>query len=533
MKTSSLYSLVFDAVKDPLILVDHNGVVLLANAAAISFFSFGANHTLAGMTCAEPDCLLDSREIRDLMSRYDSIRDYAVKNHNGRDAGITLDVDPVQLDDGAPPARMLHFRDRFAGRQRELWRDELVAMVSHEIKNPLSAMKNSVEILLSQMPGELTEGQRRFLNTSERNIDRLTHLVDGFLDVSRISTGAFEMNREVVDIRQFVRDAIESFSTLFNVKRVHLESHVDPGISKGYLDPEKLEQVLINLLSNSLKFTPEDGSISVTVNEAGVEKVSDDLRLLPWRTLGEPRMLEIVVKDTGLGMSSRTLDHLFNRYHLSGDAGQGRGDHLGLSISKALVEAQGGWLDITSELGIGTSVSVLIPQSRHTACVLARARRACDVAGSSLRARRSLAFYVLAKSDGEDWEDISRSWLRTPMVNPRKDAATGNDFFIWTINQDLAFALLLQRDDIGPPDPARIFAPQFIKCDDESFMFNNYAIGACYAPDETGEAGGSGTFAQLFNIAARRMNVARATLVRSMTNKLSSGIEAMVIDLGS
>lgn len=533
MKTSALYPLVFDAVKDPLILVDHNGAVLLANASAVSFFSFGASHTLAEITCNEPDCVPDSREIRDLMSHYDSIRDYGLKNQNGRDVGITVDVDPVHLGDGKPPAKLLHFRDRFAGRQRELWRDELVAMVSHEIKNPLSAMKNSVEILLSQMPGELTEGQRRFLNTSERNIDRLTHLVDGFLDVSRISAGAFEMNREVVDIRQFMGDVVESFSTLFNVTRVRLDWQVSDGVSKAYLDPQKLEQVLINLLSNALKFTAENGSITVSVNEAGVEKVSDDLRLLPWDTLGEPRMLEIVVEDTGLGMSSRTLDNLFNRYHQSSEAGEGRGAHLGLSISKALVEAQDGWLNITSELGIGTTVSVLLPQSRHTACVLARARRACDVTMSSLGARRPLSFYMLGKVDGENWQDISRSWLRKPVVNPRKDATAAEDFYIWTINKELAFALLLRRDDGDAPDPTQVFSTQFIKFDESSFMFGSYAIGACHVPGETGEAGGPETFAQLFNIAARRMNAARENLVRSAAKKMSSGIRELIIDLGN
>jgi len=407
-----------------------------------------------------------------------------------------------------------------------------VAMVSHEIKNPLSAMKNSVEILLSQLPGELTEGQKRFLNTSERNIDRLTHLVDGFLDVSRISAGAFELNRVEVDIRQFLRDVIESFCTLFNVTRVRLDWNVDANVSKGYLDPEKLEQVLINLLSNALKFTPENGEITVSVEAAGVEKVSDDLRLLPWDTLGEPRMLDIVVQDTGLGMSSQTLDHLFNRYHRTGDAGHGRGAHLGLSISKALVEAQDGWIDITSELGIGTTVSVLVPQNRHTACVLARARRACDIADGSLSSRRPLSFYALGKIDGEDWEDISGSWLRTPAVNPAREQAAGADFLLWTINQELAFALVTQRSGSGAPEPARLFAPQFIKCDEASYMFNSYAIGACHAPEETGDAGGPGTFAQLFNIAARRMKTARGALIRSTAKKMSSEIESLVIDLG-
>jgi len=404
--------------------------------------------------------------------------------------------------------------------------------VSHEIKNPLSAMKNSVEILLSQLPGELTEGQKRFLNTSERNIDRLTHLVDGFLDVSRISAGAFELNRIDVDIRQFLRDVIDSFSTLFNATRVRLDWDVERDVGKGYLDPEKLEQVLINLLSNALKFTPENGEIKVSVRDAGVEKISDDLRLLPWETLGDPEMLEILVEDTGLGMSSQTLDHLFNRYHRTGDAGHGRGAHLGLSISKALVEAQDGWLDIESQLGIGTRVSVFVPQSRHTACVLARTRRACDVAQAYVGARRPLSLYAFGKIDGEDWEDISRSWLRSPAINPNRDEMAANDFLFWTINQEFAFALVLQRAGASPPDVARVFAPQFIKCDEASYMFNSYAIGACHAPDEKDDAGGPTTFAQLFNIAVRRMKAARETLIRATARKMSSEIESMVIDLG-
>jgi len=532
MKTTNLYPLVFDAVKDPLILVDSNCVVLLANAAALSFFSFGESHSLSEISCAEPDCVVDARKLRELMNQYDSIRDFALENATGGDSGITLDIDPLHVKPGEPAARLLHFRNRVAGRRRELWRDEMISMVSHEIKNPLSAMKNSVEILLSQLPGDLTEGQKRFLNTSERNIDRLTHLVDGFLDVSRISAGAFVLNRADVDVRQFVRDVIDSFTTLFNVKRVRLDWHVDAGVSKAYIDAEKLEQVIINLLSNALKFTPEDGEIHVDVFEAGVEKVSDDLRLLPWGTLGEPRMLEVRVKDTGLGMSSETLDNLFNRFHQTGDAGHGRGAHLGLSISKALVEAQSGWLDIDSQIGIGTRVSVMIPQSRHTACVLARTRTACDIAESALGARRPLTFYALGKQDVENWEDIFQSWGRTPVLNPGGNSVAGTSFHVWTIDTELAFALVLGQPGEGAPDPAGVFAQQFVECEDGSYMFNSYVIGDCHTADATGDAGGPGTFSQMFNIAARRMNTARVALVRSMTDKMASEIESIVVELG-
>jgi hypothetical protein len=232
-------------------------------------------------------------------------------------------------------------------------------------------------------------------------------------------------------------------------------------------------------------------------------------------------------------MSNETLDHLFNRYHRTGDAGHGRGAHLGLSISKALVEAQDGWLDIVSDLGIGTRVSVYMPQGRHTACVLSRTRRACDLAGSALGARRPVALYALGKVDGENWEDICGSWRRTPSVNPRADAASGNMFHIWTINDELAFALLLEHGRDDAPEPEGVFGAQYVQCDESSFMFNGYAVGACYAPAETGEAGGEGTFAQLCNIAMRRMDTARKSLVRSMTEKMASEIESIVIDLGT
>jgi signal transduction histidine kinase len=523
MKTPSLYPLVFDAVTDPLILVDRSGSVLLANASALVFLDFGELHALSTTTCAEPGCTLDVVELTSQMMRYDSIREYPLHDGDGRDAGVTLDIESVRTPEGQPVYKLLHFRNRSGDRRREFWRDELISMISHEIKNPLSAMKNSVEILLSQLPGELTEGQRRFLRTSERSIDRLTQLLDGFLDVSRISAGAFELNRADTDIRQFLGDVVGSFQTLFNVSRVDLCWSVDREVSKAYLDPSKLEQVIVNLLSNALKFTPERGRISVTARTGGVEQIGDDLRLLPWEMLGEPRLLEISVEDTGLGMSTETLDHLFNRYYASGRGRSGQGSHLGLTISKALVEAQDGWLAVRSQIGIGTTVSVFIPQDRHTACVLSRMRRLNELVTSTLTARRPVALYALGKTDGEGWEDIFGSWPRPPAVNPDRKMNATDNFYAWTIDAALAIAVLLER---GDQTPESVFGSRFVQADDASYMFSGYAVGVCHAPAE------ANSLAQLCHIAMQRMDAARKIQVRSAVERIATGIGSFVTELG-
>jgi signal transduction histidine kinase len=530
MKTSKLYPLVFDAIKDPLVLIDPNGIIMLTNASALSFFSFGESHTVTSMSCAVPDCLFDAAEVSAVMKQHDSIRDYALKNGHGSDSGVSLDIDSVYMSDGEPEFRLLHFRNRSAERSTELWRDEMISMVSHEIKNPLSAMKNSVDILLSQQPGELNDGQKRFLDTSGRSIDRLTHLLDGFLDVSRISAGAFQYNREVVDIREFIGNTIKSFTTLFNADRVNLDWSVDAGVGQGYLDPQKLEQVIINLLGNSLKFTPANGDIEVSIRPAGVEKVDEEIRLLPWESLGTPQLLEIVVEDNGLGMSNETLDHLFNRYHRTGDAGHGRGAHLGLSISKALVEAQDGWLEIVSQLGLGTKVSVFIPQNRHTACLMSRCRTAHGLVTTALGARRPVSLYVLGKLDEENWEDICGSWPRIPVINPRRDEAGGKTFHMWTVNNSLAIALLLDYREEDGPDPETVFGHTYVQKDPNSYMLNGYAAGACHSPSDVEIAG---SFAQMCHIAMRRMRTARDEMAISATDRMVSEIESIVVDLGS
>lgn len=531
MDHTALHALVFDAIGDPILVVDESGDIIVANAAALAFFDLGERRSTGQLAAAEGDLAVDAAELARLVARHGSVRDYVLLDGQGRESGYSLDVQRIRVP-GAGYYCLTHVRDRTPERDRDLWKDEIIAMVSHEIKNPLAAMKNSVEILRSQVAGELTEGQCRFLDTSERSIDRLTRLLDGFLDVSRIRAGAFDVHRAHHDVRDFVDEVLGSFASLYNVQRVTLDWSVDESLSEAWFDAGKLEQILVNLLSNALKFTPEGGSIRVTVGQAGIEAMGEDLRLLPWGEIEHPRMIEINVSDTGLGMESETLEQLFERHGPARGNGSdspthgagSRGSHLGLSISRALVEAQGGWLNIESRLGLGTTVRVFLPQDRRTSATLARVGRLAQTFARLATARRPVGLYVLGKYNDDNWEDIARSWLRPPAVNPPRRETATDSFTMWTLSTELAVcaAADLRADDTV----ASVFSPRFVECEQGAHVFGSYAVGACRAPDE------ARTFAQCMGVATSRMARAREAMARATIEKMDSGIECLTNEWG-
>ncbi|MEJ2721407.1 MAG: histidine kinase dimerization/phospho-acceptor domain-containing protein, partial [bacterium] len=155
-------------------------------------------------------------------------------------------------------------------------------MVAHEIKNPLSAMKSSMNILISQAPGPMNDGQRKLLTVSTRSIDRLTRFLDNVLDVSRVSTGSYVPEPRWVDAREFVSEVMDTFKTLFNVQRHKLDMSISDEVDRIYVDAPKLEQILINLLNNAVKFTHGDGEVHMSVEPASLEALSEDLRIVPW-----------------------------------------------------------------------------------------------------------------------------------------------------------------------------------------------------------------------------------------------------------
>jgi PAS domain S-box-containing protein len=220
-------------------------------------------------------------------------------------------------------------------------KDQFVATVSHELRTPLAAMDGWLHILLDGEPGPLNEEQHRFLTTVKRNSDRLMRLVGDLLLIGQMDAGQFTLDLGDVDIVELVGETVALFEGAAAEKRIELIADTgSPAVVLG--DRLRLGQLLSNLASNAIKFTPEGGQVSIRVRE-------------------QDGTCQVEVTDSGIGIPAADRTHLFERFYRASTATGTAGSGLGLAISKAIAEAHGGTIRIADSSGSGTRVLVEIP----------------------------------------------------------------------------------------------------------------------------------------------------------------------------
>jgi signal transduction histidine kinase len=232
-------------------------------------------------------------------------------------------------------------------RRLEAVRRDFVANVSHELKTPLTSISGYAETLLSDSPdGETTQ---RFLSTIVENSRRMQRLVDDLLDLSRIEGGRWEPHRELLDVRQLVRDVWGELADRAQSAGVELGVEIEPGGEALDADSDAVHQVLSNLLENSLRYTTRGGHIVC-------------------RSRAEEGGVSLSITDDGTGIPLEHLPRIFERFYRA-DQSRSRaegGTGLGLAIVKHLVEAHGGRVTAESERGSGTTVTCWFPGSHQS-----------------------------------------------------------------------------------------------------------------------------------------------------------------------
>lgn len=333
---------ILESMAEGLIAVDPQGRVVLVNGSARRIFRL-------------PPAIGEGRHIvevvrhPEVMNLLQECRECAPGVVCRRE--LSLQTPPVDLMMEAVPLRvgavasgtLMVVHDVTELRRLERVRQEFVANASHELRTPLTAIRGYVESLLEGAVEEPARA-RPFLEVIARHAERMSRLVDDLMDLSNIETGRLQLDRQPVFLSQMGEQVVALHRDVASKKGIGLQLEVPPDLPAVLADRDRLQQILINLVDNAIKFTPA-GRVSLSAHKASSTRV------------------EVTVADTGTGIPSIDLPRITERFYRV-DRGRAReqgGTGLGLSIVKHLVHAHGGELNIESELGRGTRATFTLP----------------------------------------------------------------------------------------------------------------------------------------------------------------------------
>lgn len=251
---------------------------------------------------------------------------------------------PIVDADGVYYGRVWYYRDITERKAVERMKTEFISVVSHELRTPLTSIRGSLGLLAGGVAGSLSDQGKQLVDIALNNSDRLTRLINDILDIEKIESGKMEFRFEPVSMASLVRQAVEAnraYADLFGVNLAIGETEAQTDV---YADPDRLLQVLANLISNAAKFSPRGGTVVISLAVEGGQV---------W----------VRVADQGPGIPEEFRSRIFQKFAQadSSDTRQKGGTGLGLSISKAIVEHLGGDIGYETELGVGTTFYFLLP----------------------------------------------------------------------------------------------------------------------------------------------------------------------------
>jgi PAS domain S-box-containing protein len=301
-----------------------------------------------------PDRFHELEEMRAKVEISGALRGIEVrsKKKNGGIIYLSLSISPIREVGGKIVGFLRVAKDvtekrRYERRLKELdkMKSDFVSNVSHELRTPLTSIKGSVDNMLDGLTGSLNEKQVRYLARIKSNSDRLSRLINDLLDLSRIESGRVEVRSTTLSLTALAEEVAEHLRSLAAEKLITIEvPSTNPQVT-AWADRDKVTQILINLIGNAVKFTPQNGKVTVAL-----EKNGDDY-------------VQISVDDTGPGILPEEKNKIFSKFYQLADVDKQKpkGSGLGLAISKALVEMHGGRIWVESEVGKGSTFSFTLP----------------------------------------------------------------------------------------------------------------------------------------------------------------------------
>lgn len=346
---------ILEAVADGVLVTDAEGQITLFNASAERILELKRSQVLS--RSLENFTGLFGREARSWM---ETIRAWS-KSPDAYEEGDVY-AEQVELDDGRvvsvhlSPVRLRNeflgtvsiFRDITHEVEVDRLKSEFVANVSHELRTPMTSIKGYVDILLMGASGELNQQQRTFLEVVRSNTERLVVLVNDLLEVSRLEAGKINLNIEAVDLRLIANDVAEELRqrSVREERLMNINVEAEAKLSRALADPERVRQIVDNLVDNAYHYTPADGRITIRLSE-------------------QADQIQVDVQDNGIGIPLADQEQIFERFYRGEDplVLETPGTGLGLSVVKTLVEMHQGriWLTSTGIPGQGSTFSFTLP----------------------------------------------------------------------------------------------------------------------------------------------------------------------------
>jgi PAS domain S-box-containing protein len=289
------------------------------------------------------------------------VRDWTYVAADGRRRTVSVAVTPRTDDRGVHAGWNFVGTDMTEARATERMKDEFVSLISHELRTPLSSILGYLELVLDDDVQPLSDEQRTYLHTVERNAHRLLRLVGDLLFTAQVEAGRFTLQPEDVDLAAVVRAAEETARVVASAAGVELRVDVPEQGLVVCGDPLRLGQACDNLVSNAIKFTPAGGRVTLTLRAAW--RTPDGAVGTRPRPDADP-VVQLAVSDTGMGIPADEQAKLFTRFFRSSTAQRAAvpGVGLGLAITKAITTAHGGTLDLESTEGQGTTFTLTLPR---------------------------------------------------------------------------------------------------------------------------------------------------------------------------
>lgn len=338
---------IIDSIADGILVTDQQGKVILHNPRATAMVGV-AKGSMLGQSirdCVKNESLIEviTKMLTQDVPPYSSIPEEVCLIEAGG-VRLRVHISPVKNKGGVliGTVTLLHDVAHISAMDRV--KSDFVAMVSHELKSPLSSTLLQMSIVLDEIVGELNEKQKDLLRKAKEKIKCMVTLMNDLLNVCRIEEGRIIEQKEPLNLSEILQRTVDLMRPQIEDKHIDLQTLAEDSIP--FINGNKIgmEAVFVNLVSNSINYTPSGGQVRVTIKREG-------------------KNVKIEVSDTGIGMKDEDIARIFDKFYRvrSEETRNVTGTGLGLSIVKGVVDAHHGTIDVESKVGKGTTVTVSLP----------------------------------------------------------------------------------------------------------------------------------------------------------------------------